>query len=168
MMINHVREIVLSCTLVLLAGVWTWLVIDTIPPGFGDGEIGARAFPLVFGIILATLSGLLLLRLLLVKGARAAEDGVSGNSDKSAAPPIRWFHALLVLAEIVLYGFLLEKIGFVLSTPIIVLLVMLVNLRVRSIRKLLGMAFGLTIGCWLVFEKLFGIYMANGIWINLG
>jgi len=164
-MTNHVRDIILACTLVLVAGVWTWLVIDTIPPGFGDGEIGARAFPLVLGIMLATLSALLLLRLVLAKQVRA---GVPADSGQSMVPPIRWLHALLILSEIILYGVLLEKIGFVLSTPLIILLVMILNLRVRSIRKLFGMAFGLTVGCWLVFEKLFGIYMANGTWINLG
>jgi putative tricarboxylic transport membrane protein len=167
-MTNHVRDIILACTLVLVAGVWTWLVIDTIPPGFGDGEIGARAFPLVLGILLATLSVLLLLRLVLAKGWRAAGKTVPGDAGQSIVPPIRWIPAFLILLEIVLYGVLLEKIGFVLSTPLIILLVMIVNLRVRSIRKLFGMAFGLTIGCWLVFEKLFGIYMANGTWINLG
>jgi len=45
---------------------------------------------------------------------------------------------------------------------------MVVNLRVRSPRLLAGMVFGVTFGCWLVFEKIFGIYMANGMWINLG
>jgi len=56
----------------------------------------------------------------------------------------------------------------VLATPAIVLLVMLVNLRVRSVTKLLAMALGLTVGCWLIFEKVLGIYLANGIWMNIG
>jgi hypothetical protein len=72
------------------------------------------------------------------------------------------------LGEIALYGYLLEKIGFVLATPIVVLLVMIVSLRVRSIPKLLGMSLGLTVGCWLIFKKILGIYLANGIWLNLG
>ena len=53
-------------------------------------------------------------------------------------------------------------------TGLILLLVLVVNLRVRSIPKLLVMTLGTTIGCWLIFEKVLGIYLANGIWLNLG
>jgi hypothetical protein len=79
-----------------------------------------------------------------------------------------WLPALLVLGQICLYGFLLEKIGFVLATPIVVLLAMVVSLRERSAVKLLGMSLGLTVGSWLLFEKVLGIYLANGTWLNLG
>jgi putative tricarboxylic transport membrane protein len=27
---------------------------------------------------------------------------------------------------------------------------------------------GVTVSCWLIFEKALGIYLANGSWINLG
>jgi hypothetical protein len=33
---------------------------------------------------------------------------------------------------------------------------------------LLGMSIGITLFCWLIFEKALGIYLANGSWINLG
>lgn len=160
-MTNRFQDLVLGATLVVLAVVWTWLVIDTIPPGFGDGEIGARAFPLAFGIILLALAALLILRQLL------SRDGIR-ETDFPENPSLRWMPALVLLAEIGLYGFLLEKIGFVLATPVIILLVMLVNLRVRSLKKLLATALCLTVGCWVIFEKVLGIYLANGTWINLG
>ena len=73
-----------------------------------------------------------------------------------------------MLVEISAYGFLLKTTGFVIATPIVVLFVMLVNLRIRSVRLLLGMSVGLTLSCWLIFEKVLGIYLANGSWINLG
>lgn len=165
MMTNRVQDFVLGATLVVLAAIWTWLVIDNIPPGFGDGEIGARAFPLAFGIILLALAALLLLRL-----AMTPEAERDGPTDAELNEPgrLKWGAALLLLVEIALYGFLLEKIGFVLATPVIVLLVMLVNLRVRSIPKIVAMALGLTVGCWLIFEKVLGIYLANGTWMNVG
>lgn len=166
-MTNRAQDIVLGAALVVLAAIWTWLVIDTIPPGFGDGEIGARAFPLTFGIMLLTLAAALLLRLLLSRGADPAADSVT-DAEMPEVQRLCWLPALILLGEIVLYGFLLEKIGFILATPIVVLLVMLVNLRVLSLPKLLGMSLGLTVGCWLIFEKVLGIYLANGTWINLG
>jgi len=164
-MTNRVQDILLATTLMVLAVIWTWLVIDTIPPGFGDGEIGARAFPLAFGIILLVLAAILLLQLMLRPGRPNVGPVDAELLDSDG---LKWGPALLLLVEIGLYGFLLEKIGFVLATPAIVLLVMLVNLRVRSVTKLLAMALGLTVGCWLIFEKVLGIYLANGIWMNIG
>ena len=81
---------------------------------------------------------------------------------------LHWIPALVVLCEVVLYGFLLEKIGFVLATPIIIFLVMSLNLRIRSYKKILMMSLGLTFSCWLIFEKVMGLYLANGVWINIG
>ena len=166
-MTNRVHDTVLGATLLLVAGSWTWLVIDTIPPGFGDGEIGARAFPLAFGVILLVLTGLLLLRLIASEFKGRIGDARS-PAERSDASRLQWLSALMVLLEITLYGYLLEKIGFLLATPVLVLLVMLVSLRVRSLPKLVCMSLGLTVGCWLIFEKLLGIYLANGTWLNVG
>ena len=76
--------------------------------------------------------------------------------------------AALLLIEISAYGYLLKTIGFVIATPIVVLFVMFINLRIRSVKMLLGMSIGITLICWLIFEKALGIYLANGSWINLG
>ncbi|MCY4301970.1 MAG: tripartite tricarboxylate transporter TctB family protein [Aestuariivita sp.] len=168
-MANRMQDIVLGATLAVLAVIWTGLVIDTIPRGFGDGEIGARAFPLIFGIILLVLAVLLLGRLILNSEPDVrTEYDVSADAELPQPGGVKWMPAVLLLAEIALYGFLLEKIGFVLATPVIVLLIMLLNLRVRSIPKLASMSLGLTVSCWVIFEKLLGIYLANGTWINIG
>jgi hypothetical protein len=148
----------------VIACIWIWLVSTTIPGGFGGGDIGPRAFPLTFGIALAILSALLIFQSL---RAAPESDPVPEIPDEPVARTA-WLPAALVLVEICLYGFLLQKVGFVIATPIIILLIMLANLRVRSIKLLLGMSIGLTLGSWLIFEKVLGIYMANGSWINLG
>ncbi len=167
MMTSHAQNLLLGAVLLLLSGAWTWLVIDTIPAGFGDGDIGARAFPMAFGLILAGLSSILI--------ARTALAGGPGTGAGPAAPTAgrgyrqaAWFVALKVLAVIVIYGLLLERVGFVLATPVAVFLVMIAGLGGQSVLKIVGMSLGLTAGCWLVFEKLIGIYLANGTWINLG
>jgi putative tricarboxylic transport membrane protein len=164
-MTNRMQDTVLAIILLIMAAAWIWLVSTTIRSGFGQGDIGPRAFPLTFGIALAVLTGLLLLRAYL---SRDEQNAPAADAGAGQPGQIRWVPALLVLGEISLYGFLLQKTGFLIATPVIVFLIILVNLRVRSLKTLLGMPLGLTLGAWLIFEKLLGIYLANGSWINLG
>ena len=161
-MTDHKRNYVIGFLLLILSVVWTWLVIDTIPSGFGEGDIGPRAFPLIFGICLGSLSLLLLLKSFL--------SGSKNKNDPSAEfqAHIHWVPAVLILIETSAYGYLLKTVGFVIATPIVVLFVMAVQLRIRSVKMLLGMSVGITLICWLIFEKALGIYLANGSWINLG
>jgi len=167
-MTNSAKDIALSVSLLALAVIWTWLVIDTIRPGFGHGDIGPRAFPMVLGIILGGLSVLLLIRTVLV---RRDEAGVAGTGDVDAMDEeatARWGSMILVAVEISAYAFLLRTLGFLLATPILILFVLVIHLRLRSWKTILGMTLGLTLGCWLFFEKLLGIYLANGSWYNIG
>jgi len=166
-MTDHQKDIVLSIVILLLAATWTWLVVSTIPPGFGDGDIGPRAFPLAFGLILLALAAILFVSSWTSGRAKPGVLGLPDETKTSLTQKIHWLAAVLLLGEIVLYGFLLEKIGFLLATPVVVVLVMALNLRIRSVRHLLGMSLGLTLACWLIFEKLLGIYLATGTWINL-
>ncbi len=163
-MTDHKRNYVIGFLLLILSVVWTWLVIDTIPAGFGEGDIGPRAFPLMFGLSLGVLSVLLLLKSLLNRSKNDTEHSV--KTDYQLA--IHWLPAALLLIEILAYGYLLKTVGFVIATPIVVLFVMFVNLRIRSVKLLMGMSIGITLVCWLIFEKVLGIYLANGSWINLG
>ncbi|MFV2034738.1 MAG: tripartite tricarboxylate transporter TctB family protein [Halocynthiibacter sp.] len=165
-MTNRKHSFVLGLIFLLLAVVWTWLVIDTIPSGFGEGDIGPRAFPLFFGIVLGALSLLLLAQNF--RAARGPARKIAPHQIEEESDHVHWTGAALLLVEISLYGFLLGKVGFVIATPVVVLLVMLVNLRVRSVKSLLGMPLGITLVSWVIFEKVLGIYLANGTWINLG
>ncbi|MDG2404747.1 MAG: tripartite tricarboxylate transporter TctB family protein [Paracoccaceae bacterium] len=163
-MTDRMHNIILGLILFSVSVVWSWLVIDSIPAGFGDGDIGARAFPLMFGLCLGFLSTLLLLKAVFGKANVQTKLDVIANSHSV----IQWLPAGLILVEIVAYGYLLKTCGFVIATPIVVLFVMLVNLRIRSIKLISGMSIGITLTCWLIFEKALGIYLANGSWINLG
>ncbi|MHA6345384.1 tripartite tricarboxylate transporter TctB family protein [Roseivivax sp. CAU 1761] len=163
-MTGRSQDTVLATALLALAGVWTWLVVATIPPGLD--AVGPRSFPLAFGLMLLVLSGLLLLRALTAPADPA--DPSEPGPGEGAMAPARWITLGLVTAEIVAYAMLMKYIGFVLATPLLVLAVMVVNLRDFSPKRILLTAGGITLGCWLIFEKGLGIYLANGIWINLG
>ena len=143
-MTSRVHDIVLSLVLILISILWTWLVIQNIPPGFGDGEIGARAFPLTFGVMLFILALILLLRQFIVFANQNKLNEIN-NSNIIEDKKLQWIPALIILGEIILFGFLLEKIGFVLATPVIIFLVMVFNLNIRSITKVFGMSLGLTV-----------------------
>lgn len=163
-MTDHKRNYVIGFLLLILSVVWTWLVIDTIPAGFGEGDIGPRAFPLMFGLCLGGLSVLLLLKSLLNGPKSETEHSLTAGYQLA----IHWLPAALLLIEISAYGYLLKTVGFVIATPIVMLFVMAVNFRIRSPKMLLGVSIGTTLACWLIFEKAIGIYLANGSWINLG
>ncbi|WP_171060544.1 tripartite tricarboxylate transporter TctB family protein [Poseidonocella sp. HB161398] len=153
------KDLVLGSVLFALGAAWSWAAWTTLSPGFGGGDIGPRAFPLAFGGLLMGLSALFLGVTLSRDGAAAAE---------AEEERILWGPALLLMAEIGLYGALLERIGFLLATPLLVLAVLALNLKVRRPAVLIGMAAGMTLGCWLLFGQLLGIYLARGSWINLG
>ncbi|MFV0334638.1 MAG: tripartite tricarboxylate transporter TctB family protein [Tropicimonas sp.] len=155
-MIRRSQDALFAMTSSILAGIWIWLVVDTIPAGLGDGDLGPRAFPLFFGAALLALSLILLVR------------EWPARKQQRAQVPESLYHMLIVLAEIVAYGFLLQKCGFVIATPVMIALVMVLSLGIRSLRSVLGMAAGVTLGCWVIFEKILGIYLANGSLINLG
>ena len=163
-MTDHIRNYVIGILLLILSVVWTWLVIDTIPSGFSEGDIGPRAFPLIFGICLGFLSILLLLKSLQSRRQNETENDLAAENQLA----IHWLPAALLLIEISAYGYLLKTVGFVIATPIVVLFVMTVNLRIRSFKLLLRMSIGITLVFWLIFEKALGMYLANGSWINLG
>jgi putative tricarboxylic transport membrane protein len=145
-----------------LALVWSVLVVQTIPAGLGDGDVGPRAFPLLLGIILAVLSAVMVVKSLL-------------NTDQIDEPdsPLRGGKlevkiVLSVFMIIMSYGFLFEKIGFLLATLVVVAAMLLLILKSRKPMLIASMAIGLAVGCWLVFGKLVGAYLPHGSWISLG
>ena len=65
---------------------------------------------------------------------------------------------------LVLYAFLLEKAGFLLSTPLVVVLAMRALLRRQSWTLTLLLAAGITISCWLIFVVLLEAPLPRGTW----
>ncbi len=151
----------LGLVLVVLALGWTGIVLQTIPAAVDQAAAGPRAFPLILGGMLAALGlylgGVAALRL--KRGAPAGEP-----IERPDGREIRVAGA--VFAILVLYGFLMAKIGFVLATPIVVVLALRVSSRAVSWLLVVALALGITAGCFLVFEVVLTANLPRGTWLR--
>jgi putative tricarboxylic transport membrane protein len=158
------RDRVTGFVLLAFSVLWCLVVWQTIPEGT-PGTVGPRAFPLGLGLALALLACFLVARSL-KDISNADDDGESGTTtDSNHGLYLRMVASVFVF--IVVYGFLMEKIGFVVSTLVVVPALMVFVLRIRSFKSIAAMTIGLAFGCWLVFGKLLGAYMPPGTWLSL-
>lgn len=160
------RDQITAFVLLAFAAAWVLAVWHTVPPG-APGTVGPRAFPLGLGFVLGGLA-LLLLACSYWKGTTESDE--RGPTDASEEASSDWLHSRMVLATfvmIVAYGFLMEKAGFALATLLTVLVMTSVVLKIRNPITVVGLAAGLTFGCWLVFGKILGAYLPPGTWLSL-
>jgi hypothetical protein len=153
------RDRIAGTVLLLVALVWIVLVYWTIEPGEGPAA-GPRAFPLFFGIALAALSLALVARSFLSLGRKQEAEREGAATNETAA-------VIATVAAIAIYGLLLEPLGFIPATTLIVAAMMVFILRIRAPLTVAAMALGLAIGCYLVFGKLLGTYLPPGTWITI-
>lgn len=148
------RDRIAGSALLAVALVWIVLVYQTIEPSQGT-EVGPRAFPLFFGVVLAMLSLLLLAQSFRSRAGAADEDYVPVPAGEMTA-------VIFTVVGLIAYGMLLEPFGFIPSTAFIVVVILFFVLRVRSLLLIGSMAVGLSLGCYLVFGKLLGTYLPPG------
>lgn len=150
----------LGPVIALLALVWLVLVYMYIPGSRNVGEPGPRAFPIVLG------SSLFVLGILMTVSGRRAMAKHEASAEKSVTRR----EATIVASTfglLMLYAFLMEGAGFLIATPIVVLLAMWGILRMRNWLFMLLMAGGVTATCWLFFVWLLGTPMPYGSWFWL-
>jgi putative tricarboxylic transport membrane protein len=141
----------LGLILLLVALTWLWLAFAYIPAPRGAGETGPRAFPVLLGVVLAGLGVAVSLN------PRPAGD----------VPPVTRRELAVAAGTIgvlVLYAFLLERVGFLVATPVAIALAMRGLVRVRSGVRILALAIGFTVGCWAIFGALLGTPLPRGSW----
>jgi hypothetical protein len=153
-----VRDRIAGSVLFAVALIWIVLVFQTIEPS-QDASAGPRAFPLFFGIALAGLSLLMVLQSL----GRDTE----ASSDVPAAARNETWSVVATIGTIAIYGALMEPLGFIVSTILIVAAIMVVILRMRAPVMIAAMSIGISLGCYLVFGKLLGTYLPPGTWITI-
>lgn len=149
----------LGLGLAALALVWLWLAFAYIPGARAEGEPGPRAFPVLLGVLLFVLGSML----------AAAGFGSARRRDAAAAeiePPTRREVAVAAgtFGLLVLYAFLLDKAGFLVATPVVIVLFLRVLLGLRAWGLNLLMAGGVTTACWLVFVALLEAPLPRGSW----
>ena len=156
-------DLIAASILLAFAIAWSVTVYMTVPTK-ADG-IGPRDFPLLLGISLVVMSALMLLRTL---GSGQPADDAS-DEEPTANPEYAGGgkFAVGIFLLVILYGFLIERTGFLLATPIVIIAALAGLLRMRNPVTILALAIGITAGCWLLFNKVLGIYMPPGSWISI-
>ncbi|MDH3287882.1 MAG: tripartite tricarboxylate transporter TctB family protein [Betaproteobacteria bacterium] len=144
--------------LMVLAVIWLWLTYTYIPGARSETEPGPQAFPVLLGATLLGLGVLITASAFLAARHAGAEDVLPAVMRREV------FIVGGIFALLVLYAFLLEKAGFVLSTPIVIVLAMRVLLRRQSWRLTLFLAAGTTLCCWLLFAVLLEAPLPQGSW----
>jgi len=144
--------------LLALAGVaWLLLCYAYIPGARSEGEPGPRAFPVLLGIVLCLLGGSIAFSAYFARR--------HPSQDTSEAPTRReaWF-VMATFSLVMLYAYLLDKVGFLIATPIVVMLALHGILRVRAWMTSVALAAALTAGCWLFFALLLKAPLPRGAW----
>ena len=144
---------VLGFILLLVALVWLSLAFTYIPGPRGSGETGPRAFPVLLGVVLAGLGVAVALN------PRPAAEAVAPLTRREALV------AAGTIGLLVLYAFLLERLGFLIATPVVIAFAMWGLVRVRSVARIVALAIGFTVGCWAIFDALLGTPLPRGSWV---
>ena len=153
-MVPQKLDRVLGVILVVTALVWLWLAFTYIPGARTEAETGPRAFPVLLGVALAGLG--------LAMTLLARTPGI-----EPVAPLTRRETVVIAgtIGVLVLYAFLLERVGFVIATPIAIALTMWGLVRSRSVALIAGLAIGFTVSCWAIFDALLGTPLPRGSWV---
>jgi hypothetical protein len=164
------RDMLAGASLFVVAVVWTVIVYVTVPTGDG---VGPRAFPLFLGLLLMGISAVLVFATLYnrrreAEGLPETQEYAESLGSEAARSALRLRLRVLVTvcAAIAAYGYLMQKLGFVVATFLTVV-TLLLTLQEHRWRVLCGMGLGITLGCWLIFGEVLGAYIPRGTWISL-
>jgi len=141
--------------------VWVSAAKVTIQGGYEPFVAGPQMFPVLLGVILFLLG----LNLLFCKSASLTKIVKIAEADITpfTAGEVR----IVILTFIVLigYGWLLDKLGFLIATPIVIIAAFTGILQDRSWKLIISMTLGLTIGSYVLFGKIIGTYLPRGAWL---
>ncbi|TCS63097.1 tripartite tricarboxylate transporter TctB family protein [Varunaivibrio sulfuroxidans] len=167
MMSQSAIDRVLGGVLFAIAVAWTWGVVDTIAPASGPAMSGPRFFPLVLGILLGVLALAVVLSTFSGRAAAKipdAADQVFVHEREPLSKEVRIVVSVFVL--MVAYTFFMDKVGFLIATPIAVVVALNGILRIKSWKASILLALGMTVGCHLIFDVLMNAYLPRGTWLH--
>lgn len=119
---------------------------------------GPGLFPLIIGVALVGCSISIVISSVLIFGAKGSMEEISETQGK-----INLIKVVLVLIYLIVYAFLLEKIGYILTTFIIFLLMFktMGSIKLRTILLILFLIVGIS---YFAFVKLLETPLPSGIW----
>jgi hypothetical protein len=151
--VNSGRDRLPGLVLLVAALVWVWLAYTRIPDT-GSEWPGPRGFPLLLGVVLAALG----LALAAAPGSRTPDPGSRiGHPDSAIAGA--------TFLMLVLYAFLLDKAGFVISTVGLIAAALALVLRIRRRAFVAAFSVAFALACWVVFDSILGIPLPPGTWL---
>ncbi len=143
----------------LLALGWLWLSFTYIPAARVEGEPGPRAFPIVLGATLLGLGVLISIGAWWRSPRKMPAVAVKAISSREA------FIVGGIFSLLMLYAYVMEKLGFLIATPMAILLAMSGLLGMREWRFMLIFASSVTAVCWVFFVKLLEAPLPRGLWL---
>ena len=111
---------------------------------------GAGYFPLMLSVIMAILGAIVLFKSLTIE---------SPNGDPIGS--IAFKPLLVIVAAIVMFGLLLERLGMIITVPLLIIVASMAGDEFK-LRGVLVSVVILTIGCWLVF--ILGLKLTIPLW----
>ncbi len=147
---------------VLGGAFWAYTARTTISGNYEPPAGGPQMFPFLLGLLLIVLG--ILLTIIGFASQKSELPGSSEVVDKPDKEEIRI--VISTFAVLIIYGFLLEKLGFLIATPVVILLTFLGVLKIYSWRLVLSMTVGLTVGCYVLFGMVVGTYLPRGTWLQ--
>jgi hypothetical protein len=139
---------------------WSGLMFVAIGAGFAIGATnysmgtsarpGAGYFPLLLSAIMAILGAVVLFKSLTIERA-----------DGDAVGSIAWKPLLIIIVSIVVFGLTLERLGMVITVPLLIVISSLAGDEFK-LRGVLVNAAVLTAGSWAVF--IWGLKLTIPLW----
>jgi len=146
--------------------------------GMTAGMIGPTLYPVVLSVLVILLALLLLANQILFpkfkkpsrgrKPPTPAADGPEGRSPAAAAGVTKeratgWITVQGAVIALVAYTALLNGVGFLILTPILLFALMWL-LGERGWVLLIGVAFGLSFGLFFIFQWFVKVLLPEGVW----
>ena len=163
---NAKHEKWIGVGLLIFSLVWYGLVTNFIEvPSSVEGGPDSRTFPLFFGFLLGAFSLLLIARSI-IQGSVTKKVPTSDKPRENFWAEFRC--ASWMLGCLVFYGYIMSLFGFMLATLVSVLLILVGALKVYRPKQLIAITLGISIGTYLIFGKLLGIYLPLGQLLDIG
>ena len=158
---NRTADLVVALCAALLGIFVLWAAQDVRPASIAD-PIGSKGAPRFAGGTLVVGGLVLIFRRLRNWSPEGRMVPAEGVEDDPGVPPGSVFRALSIWTTAMLYVLLLPSAGYLIATPVMLVVVLLL-FSVRRKLILLGVAIGFTIPVFLVFVLFLNIRLPAGI-----